>query len=832
MDTPTRVLFEAIPSPCVLFTFAAKRKLVAQTRSFVTMCRELAGPRSTLRDLFRNQDESLSFVDRVEKIASQIISESCGEKEESIKMQEGSWKQELLDKTRGETMFSVNVTAYMDNGVLQAIVAFHILETVSHSARIREDDDDWSSLAQAISGLTIKKPLSRSDPLLERDSSRDCRKNSGKDSRLVSLKEVAETFGDIPLPLCIVSKKDGMVRHVNRMMVDLFFAEEEGKLLFMKLSELVIFGEDNGDWIWECKKSEVREVLCRRLNGEKFVAEIAIMPLKFMKEKHCQLILRDISPDKAVARRLSSLTKEQTLILETIRQIVFVIRTPNSIGTMNQAFSEFFGCETEGILESLSVGAVFTHEEVSIQLQENKRVLEEGKRVTTERWITNASGERRYFRVHKIPRMNTDGSVAFGVCMMEDVTSHHQMQEDVVRLLKFDSLSMLISGIAHDFNNLLTAILGNISLVAMDMDTTSDEYEMLQDAELASHRAKELVRELVTFSGSRTNERIHLDVVDAARSAGELALCGSDVSFVFSAPKNEENICMMGDMGQVQQMVHNIVTNAREASKPGATVSVEVKTIRIADESEHAILGPGPYVSICVHDEGKGIQSVNMSKVFDPYFTTKERCDVKGSGLGLSLALSVARAHGGHISLTSEEKKGTTFEILLPRVFEEDATPMKRLAEVSIIEPEFQFDGRVLLMDDEPILVALGKRLLESCGLAVDGVSNGGGAINMYNKMVSNGTPYDMVILDLTIRGGMGAVETLKKMLEVDPDVKAVIVSGHVQDPVVTSYRQNGFVGRIRKPYSLKDVLRVVQRVLGNDPFPPSTPGSGQTMSP
>ena len=261
------------------------------------------------------------------------------------------------------------------------------------------------------------------------------------------------------------------------------------------------------------------------------------------------------------------------------------------------------------------------------------------------------------------------------------------------------------------------------------------------------------------------------------------------------------------DIGQISQVINNIVINANQAMPEGGTIQVAAENL-IIDDRQSLSLKPGRYIRISISDQGIGISEKYTSKIFDPYFTTKQ----EGSGLGLATTFSIIKKHDGHITVESQPGVGTTFQIYLPA--SDKAVPEKE--EVKLIKGR----GRILVMDDEASLRKMIGKMLKKLGYEAEFAKDGAEAVEMYQAAWEAGEPYDAVILDLTVPGGMGGKECVKKLLETDPDVKAIVSSGYSEDQVLANYQEYGFKGVIPKPYdslSLGKVLREVIKGIGKD---------------
>ncbi|MFC1925061.1 chemotaxis protein CheB [Chloroflexota bacterium] len=383
-----------------------------------------------------------------------------------------------------------------------------------------------------------------------------------------------------------------------------------------------------------------------------------------------------------------------------------------------------------------------------------------------------------------------------------DITERKRMEGERYKIGRLESVSTLAGGIAHDFNNLLTAIIGNISLAKIYIEPEAEIAERLEEAEKASVRAKDLTLQLLTFAkGGAPVKKLTLLSSIIKKSTG-FALHGSTVKPVFAI--NDDLRDAEVDEGQVAQVIHNIVKNASESMSEGGVINISARNITIDSESVLP-LSTGIYVEIAVKDTGAGIRQDIIDKVFEPYFSTKQ----KGSGLGLAISYSIIKKHGGHITLDSKPGAGTTFRIYLPASSEK--APKKDKKES---QPIFIGQGRILVMDDEEVIRLVLSRTLEKAGYEVEVTVDGAEAVERYIKARESGAPFDAVIMDLTVPGGMGGKEAIDKLLEIDPGVKAVVSSGYADDPIMADYRDYGFSAVVAKPYNVADITRMLHRLL------------------
>ena len=417
--------------------------------------------------------------------------------------------------------------------------------------------------------------------------------------------------------------------------------------------------------------------------------------------------------------------------------------------------------------------------------------------------IVGRSGSRRLIEGCCAPIHAADSSVVGAVLVFRDNTERDRLEQELVRASKLESVGLLAGGIAHDFNNILTAVLGNIALAQLDVERESDLGRVLGDAERATLRARDLTQQLLTFARGGEPIRVAVRLPEIVAEMTRFALHGSKVKAELDLAADLWPADV--DKGQIGRVVQNLVINAVQAMPAGGVVRLVGRNVRLA-AFELPPLAPGGYVHISVTDTGKGIAPEHIERVFEPYFTTKST----GSGLGLATVYSIVRKHKGHVGVESAPGCGTTFHIYLPAA--ERSAPA---AEVAAPASGAAVRGRVLFMDDEASIRKLATTLLRRLGAEVEEAADGQAAVDLHRAAREAGRPFDAVVMDLTVPGGMGGLEALERMRAIDPEVKAIVSSGYSSDPVLAHYRDSGFRGRVAKPYELTEFGRVLGEVLG-----------------
>ncbi len=389
------------------------------------------------------------------------------------------------------------------------------------------------------------------------------------------------------------------------------------------------------------------------------------------------------------------------------------------------------------------------------------------------------------------------------VIVFRDITDRQKLETELARTQKLESLGLLAGGIAHDFNNILTAIFGNIILARMNTGEDSAGFEHLAEAEKAMVRAKELTQQLLTFSKGGAPVKETADISGIIIDSTKFMLRGSQSGCEFALDPSLWTVEV--DVGQISQVINNIVINADHAMPGGGIIRVAARNCTLKKETVLP-LPPGRYVKITIEDKGNGIPQENLTRVFDPYFTTK----AKGSGLGLSTALSIIRKHSGHIEIQSEPGKGTRVHIYLP------ASDKSLNGSETGNDQPVGGSGRILVMDDEEAIRDMASALLSHFGYRSCVAQDGEEAIALYKDAAAKNDPFAVVIMDLTIPGGLGGKETIAKLIEFDPSVKAVVSSGYSTDPIVANFREYGFAGILTKPYTAKEMSEIIRRVLAS----------------
>ena len=576
-------------------------------------------------------------------------------------------------------------------------------------------------------------------------------------------------------------------------------------LVYLDTSTRPIFFE-HLDMVFETKKRQSCELTLQRSNNDKVYLYVDSIAAKEGGKWYCRSIMTDITTLRKTKIELASEKERLRVTLHSIAdgviatdikgQIILINRMAEKITGWSQreaegrALSDVYDIADEPI-DKISVNPVY-------------HVLQTGGNIDThnETILTTKDGRQCLTANSGAPIRDAKSNIVGAVLVFRDVTKQKKMEEELLKTQKLESMGILAGGIAHDFNNILASILGNVSLAKMKTTQDSPIYENLSRAESASIQASDLTQQLLTFAkgGSPIKETKALNKL--ITTSVNFTVRGSNVLPRIKVADNLWSVEIDG--GQINQVLNNLIINAYQAMPAGGVVTVTAENIELSGQ-DAVPLTAGKYVKIIVQDQGEGIPKKYLSKIFDPYFSTKEA----GNGLGLASAYSIIQNHAGYLQVSSEEGIGSVFTFYLPASIKE-ALPSNEVGESVPLTGE----GHILVMDDEEMIRDFLQTLLIELGYRVSLAKNGQEAIDLYQQVKESSQPFDAVIMDLTIPGGMGGKETIQTLLKIDPQIKAIVSSGYSNDPVMSDYKRYGFKGMVPKPYDVRKISECLQATL------------------
>jgi len=423
--------------------------------------------------------------------------------------------------------------------------------------------------------------------------------------------------------------------------------------------------------------------------------------------------------------------------------------------------------------------------------------------------IKTKPGEKKPVSLIAARIRDKKGEPIGSVLVITDLSHIRKTEEQLLKTNRLESLETVMRGVAHDLNNLLTTISANLSL-AGNAENNSQKNSYISCAESAVFMGAELATQLLSFSGKNMPGKEICSITRLLEEAVALSLRGTNIRSEMSVPEKDGAVKV--DRCQMLQVLMNLLINARQSMPRGGTIRISAK------RQHYSVTGSGDSTSsgileIRIVDEGTGVAKDVLEHIFEPFYTTKE----KGSGLGLAIAKSIVNKHSGSIEIDSKQGIGTTATIILPE-YREPAACVTEKPVHGTSTGFTRYNGRLLVMDDNDMFRQAMGQMLQSKGFEVTQVSNGGEAIALYLSSRAQNCPFHGVILDLTVEKGPGGLDTIKRLKEIDPGVKAIISSGYRDDDVMLQFQKYGFVGAIPKPFTLSDLDRVIGTVFREEP--------------
>ena len=502
--------------------------------------------------------------------------------------------------------------------------------------------------------------------------------------------------------------------------------------------------------------------------------------------------IRELMERNQARAALEESARTMTNILEKTTDGFFAVDSEWKLTYVNAAAETIVGRKRDELLGGLLwerfpelVGSIF-------QANYEKVMAEH---VAMEFEASDSAG-KVWYDVHAYP---SNGGVSV---FIRDISERKKTETERLTTSKLESLGTLAGGIAHDLNNILTVISGNIGLAQIEAPVDSGSLlGFLSKAGQAAQHAAHLSGQLLTFSKGGAPLKKIVSIGELLERSAEFALYGSSLRADFDIAVDLWKAEV--DAGQIEQVVNALMLNAREAMPNGGTVRVRARNV-VAEENSNALLPAGRYVKISITDRGAGIPEELRAKIFDPYFTTKPT----GTGLGLAISYSVVKKHGGLLLLENSSPEGSVFAFYLRASERAVSAPEKRAAG----RPFHYNHQRILVMDDEAAIRELTSQLLGTLGYEVTAVPDGLEAVRIYERALRHGEHFQAVILDATVRGGMGGVATIERLRSMDPKVNAIICSGYSDEAALSEFLAYGFRGALPKPFTRSELADALQQ--------------------
>ncbi len=606
----------------------------------------------------------------------------------------------------------------------------------------------------------------------------------------------------------------GAIVDVNQAVLDMFgYAYEEAlhqDLGSLSLGEHPYTMEEAIKKVNRAKQEgpQLFEWRAKRKDGKLFWAEVGLKASRFSGRDYVIAIVRNITDRKEAQQTLAAERERLAVTLRSIGDGVITTDTDGTVLFLNKVAEQLTGWSSDDARgkPSTEVFNIINEKTKTPCKSPIQRVLELGKIIglANHTALIAKNGTVRSIADSGAPIRNRESKIIGVVLVFRDVTHEQKMEEELLRTRKLESVGVLAAGIAHDFNNILSAILGNIDLAARLISSDEHACSLLSDARKATERATKLTGQLLTFAKGGDPVKETTNLAQLIREAGDFVLHGSHISCTYSCSDDLRPVSV--DVGQIGQVIQNIILNARHAMPEGG--KIEVHCTNVEDAAHEALLNihKGRFVHITIQDQGVGIPGEIIDKIFDPYFTTKQ----EGSGLGLAICHSIIAKHDGYLTVESRPGKGSKFSIYLP-VSNHAAVEEKENQQVALPAGS----ARIMVMDDEEMLRKVAESQLMHFGHEVILVKDGTEAVEKYSDMMERGTPVDLIIMDLTIPGGMGGREAVREILQINPEAKVIVASGYSNDPIMANCTDYGFVASMSKPFDLEELNKILTAALG-----------------
>jgi len=551
-----------------------------------------------------------------------------------------------------------------------------------------------------------------------------------------------------------------------------------------------------------CQKCQMRLIKKDDTVFYALLEGIAVMDKKYPEVKHIMLSITDITDCKSIEENLLKEKDFSNILIESLPGIFCLFDFNGKMLRWNKYGENVIGYTADEISVSNPLDFIVEQDRGLVN-KTIKDTFDKGYS-SVESTLVTKRGEKIPFYFTGIRVMIDNVPCILSIAI--DISERKKIEYELEKLRRLESIGILASGVAHDFNNLLTGILGNISLVKQYLDPEDMIFKRLSTAEKSCFEAREITSRLITFSKGGEPVKKVTRVQQLLKEAHCPLIKDTNITFEYNLPDNLYPVEI--DEGQIRNVIINILTNAAEAMPEGGKIDISATNLEIT-EKDNLPIKEGSYVKVSIRDRGRGIQVEEISRIFDPYFSTKERGVKKGMGLGLTICHSIIRKHEGFITVESMPGAGTTFHLYLP-------ASLKKKTETEVTgEMETIRKKRILIMDDDEIVRDITGDMLMHCGYYIESSKDGNEAIALYIKAKERGEPFDAVILDLVVPNGMGGDIAIKRLHDIDHGVKGIALSGYSKDLIMTHYMDYGFTAALSKPYNIQLLNGTLERVLG-----------------
>jgi PAS domain S-box-containing protein len=503
--------------------------------------------------------------------------------------------------------------------------------------------------------------------------------------------------------------------------------------------------------------------------------------------------ISDISERKKTEEYIIQSEKKYRNLVESMSEGIGIVDENENFLFVNDAASAIFGF-SKPELQKMNLKDFLSNDELE-KIKKQTKFRKQNKDGQYELIITNSKKQERILFV-KVKPLFEHGKFIGSFGIFSDITEQRKFEAEMVKQARLESLGILAGGIAHDFNNLLTAILSNIEYASLNFSNHAILKRTLSESVSAIKQAKKLTGQLLTFAKGGEPVISNVNISKLMRETTDFVLRGSNVKANLEIDVHVKSI--LADEGQINQIINNLLINARQAMPNGGVINISVKNLPPQASQPQM-------VEIVIQDSGFGIPAENLPLIFDPFFTTKQN----GTGLGLSTTYSIVKKHKGSIKIDSLLNIGTKISIQLPAT-DEVVSEQKDYHLAQQAEKGY----KILILDDNEMILQVTREMLSQFGHEIHIAKEGKEAIDLYKKEMKKEAPFDLLILDLTIPNGWGGKEVVTELRKLNPQVKAIVSSGYSSAPIISNFQEYGFSGALSKPYQVNDILQVISDVM------------------
>ncbi len=482
-------------------------------------------------------------------------------------------------------------------------------------------------------------------------------------------------------------------------------------------------------------------------------------------------------------------------LLDTASDYIYLRDLDGNMIYANQSACRAHGFSKEEMLK-ININRIVAPEYQDILTDKIKELHKKGE-ITFE--LEHLTKDGNKFPAEEHWSLVESGNKRLILSVVHDLRRHKKMEDELHRVLKMESVALIAGGIASRFNSMLTHIAGNINIVLNEADVSAQLRKLLEETEKNTERARDLARRLLAFSKSGAAVRKVISVAELLKDTADYILSSSNLFCNFFISEGLHKVEV--DEGQFSQALSNLLINASQAMPKGGVIDISADNVSLED-GEISDLPKGEYVRISIRDRGHGIDPADLPHIFDPYFTTKE----ERLGLGLSIVYTIIRNHRGAITADSQPGEGSTFNIYLPAVIEGEKKEIRQAQE------NIRYGVKMLIVDDEAVIRSAGGRLLRRLGYEqIEFATSSNEALQKFKQAFENGSPYQVVILDLSIPGGPSGKEVIKNLLKLDPNISILVSSGYFDGPALRELYRYGIKGVLAKPFKLEELKLLLQ---------------------